>query len=65
MNADLGQSYLIRPLTTGGTSYKIRVYDVNDQLINGGRIYSFSLPASCGTQCSGNFNEVTYTTAQP
>ncbi|MFZ6029921.1 MAG: cellulose binding domain-containing protein [Chloroflexota bacterium] len=61
MNADMGQSYLIRPTTNGGTSYRIRVYDANDQLINNGRIYNFSLPASCNPQCSGEFNAVTYT----
>jgi hypothetical protein len=62
MNSDMGQTYLIRPLTSGGTSYQIRVYDVNDQLINNGRIYSFSFPASCGTQCGPEFTEVPYTT---
>ncbi len=62
MNADMGQTYLIRPTTSGGTTYRIRVYDVTDQLLNNGRIYNFSFPASCGTQCSLNFNEVPYTT---
>jgi len=62
MNADMGQTYLIRPLTDGGTTYQIRVYDVNDQLINAGRIYNFSFPASCGGNCGTPFTEVTYTT---
>lgn len=63
MNADMGQSYIIEPTTTGGSNYRIRVYDVNDQLINNGRIYNFSYPtSSCGTNCSVPFTEVTYTT---
>lgn len=61
MNADMGQSYLIRPTTAGGTTYRIRVYDAGDQLINNGRIYNFSFPASCGSQCSSEFTPVTYT----
>ena len=65
MNADMGQSFIIAPLTSGGNTYQLRVYDVNDQLINGGRIYSFAFPASCGSQCSTPYNEVTYTTSQP
>jgi hypothetical protein len=62
MNSDMGQTYLIRPTTTAGTSYQVRVYDVNNQLINNGRVYNFSLPASCGSRCSLPFTEVTYTT---
>jgi expansin (peptidoglycan-binding protein) len=62
MNGDMGQSYIISPTTTGGSTYQIRVYDVNDQLINGGRIYNFTFPsAACGSQCSGAYNEVVYT----
>ena len=62
MDADLGQAYLIGPTTTGGTTYQIRVYDVSDQLINNGRIYNFSFPASCGSNCPGPYTAVTYTT---
>jgi hypothetical protein len=62
MNSDLGQAYIIKPLVAGGTSYQIRVRDVTDTLINGGRVYSFSLPASCGTQCSAPRTLATYTT---
>jgi hypothetical protein len=62
MNADMGQSFLISPTTAGGSTYQLRVYDVNDQLLNGGRVYNFSFPAACGTQCVSTFNEVTYTT---
>jgi hypothetical protein len=61
MDSDMGQTYLIGPITTGGTTYQIRVYDVNDQLINNGRIYNFAFPASCGTNCSSPFTQVTYT----
>lgn len=65
MNGDLGQAYIIGPtsVTNGvpGSDYRIRVYDVNDQLINDGRIYNFSFPESCGTNCSPAFTEVSYT----
>jgi len=62
MNADMGQSFIIAPLVEGGTDYRIRVYDITDTLINDGRIYIFSFPESCGYNCPGQFNEVTYTT---
>jgi expansin (peptidoglycan-binding protein) len=60
-DGDMGQAYLIGPTTTAGTTYQIRVYDVNDQLINSGRIYNFSFPASCGTNCSPAYTPATYT----
>jgi hypothetical protein len=63
MDSDMGQSFIIKPLTDGGTSYQIRVRDVTDALINGGRVYSFSLPAACGTQCSAPRTTTTYTTS--
>ncbi|MBN2442630.1 MAG: hypothetical protein JXJ04_14845 [Spirochaetales bacterium] len=62
MNADMGQSFIIEPTEEAGREYRIRVYDIYDQLINDGRIYNFSFPESCGTQCTGQFNEVSYTT---
>jgi len=37
------------------------VYDAADQLINNGRVYIFSYPAACGSNCSGPFTETTYT----
>jgi hypothetical protein len=61
-DSDMGQTYLIGALTAGGSTYQIRVYDVNDQLINNGRIYNFAFPASCGSNCSSAFTQVTYTT---
>ncbi|MBN1699884.1 MAG: dockerin type I repeat-containing protein [Spirochaetales bacterium] len=65
MNGDLGQSYIIGPTVTNdwepGRDYRIRVYDVNDRLINDGRIYNFSFPESCGDNCSPTFTEVEYT----
>jgi hypothetical protein len=61
MDADMGQTYLIGPTVAATGNYQIRVYDVNDQLINNGRIYNFSLPASCSPQCSANYTQVTYT----
>ena len=62
MNSDMGQSYIISPLVEGGTEYRIRVYDVTDQLINDGRIYNFIYPESCEYQCSTAYTEVPYTT---
>ena len=67
MNGDLGQSYIIGPTSispvdsTPGSEYRIRVYDVNDQLINDGRVYKFQFPESCGTSCISYFTEVAYT----
>jgi cellulose binding protein with CBM2 domain len=63
MNSDMGQSYIIAGATTGATSFQIRVRDVNDQLINGGRVYSFSLPTACGSTCSQPYTATTYTTS--
>jgi hypothetical protein len=66
MNYDMGYTYEIGPtsITEGvpGSDYRIRVYDADDQLINGGRIYNFSFPSSCGDNCPNPFNEVSYTT---
>lgn len=57
MNSDMGQSYLLQ----GGISqFQIRVYDAHDQLINDGRVYSFSFPSSCGSKCSAPLTQVNY-----
>jgi len=65
MDADLGQDYIILPTVQGGNQYQIRVHDVTGQLINAGRIYSFSFPASCGSQCSSAYTPITYTASAP
>ena len=62
MNGDMGQSYVIGGTTSGGTDFQIRVRDVNNQLVNAGRVYSFTLPASCSGQCSAAYTRVDYTT---
>ena len=62
MNVDMGQSFLLKPTTTGGTDYRIRVKDVDDEYLFGGREYSFSLPSSCGGKCSAPRTVVSYTT---
>ena len=62
MNSDMGQSYIIGGTTTGGTQFQIRVRYVADSLVNAGRVYNFSLPASCAAQCSPAYTSVTYTT---
>jgi hypothetical protein len=62
MNADMGQSYVIGGTTNGGTDFEIRVRDARDALINDGRIYRFSLPAACASQCSAAYTRISYTT---
>ena len=62
MNVDMGQSFLLKPTTTGGTDYRIRVKDVDDEYLFGGREYAFSLPSSCGGKCSAPRTVVSYTT---
>jgi hypothetical protein len=61
MNSDMGQSYIIGGLTSGATQFQIRVRDVTGALINGGRVYSFTLP--CSGQCSVPYTAVSYTTS--
>jgi hypothetical protein len=65
MNSDMGQSYIIGGITAGATQFQIRVRDAADTLINGGRVYSFSLPAACGTKCGAAYTRTTYTTSGP
>ncbi|WP_333771939.1 cellulose-binding protein, partial [Streptomyces sp. IBSBF 2435] len=63
MNSDMGQSFILNPLTDGGTDFRIRVRDVTDSYVFGGRTYDFSLPAACSGTCSQPYTGVTYTTA--
>ena len=63
MDSDMGDDYVILPTITAGTSYQIRIYDSANQLINNGRIYHFSYPASCGTSCSAEYLPTSYTTS--
>lgn len=62
MNSDMGQSFILDPITAGGTDFRIRVRDVTDAYVFGGRTYDFSLPASCASNCSQAYTGVTYTT---
>jgi hypothetical protein len=62
MNSDMGQSYIIGGLTSGASQFQIRVRDVTGALVNGGRVYSFSLPASCSAQCGVPYTKIAYTT---
>ena len=64
MNVDMGQSFLLEPITAGGTDYRIRVKDVDDEYLFGGREYAFSLPESCGGKCTAPRTVVTYTTTE-
>ena len=63
MNGDMGQSYIIGGTVEAGSQFQIRVRDVNDQLINDGRVYGFTFPSSCSTNCNGAYTAVTYTTS--
>jgi hypothetical protein len=63
MDADLGDDYIAGPTVLGGMQYEIQVFDVTNTLINGGRIYSFSYPASCGVSCTPALTPVTFTTS--
>ncbi|HJP77476.1 MAG TPA: cellulose binding domain-containing protein [Pseudonocardiaceae bacterium] len=63
MDGDMGQAYILSPTTTGGTQFQIRVLDAADTLINNGRVYTFALPASCGSQCGAAYTQVGYTTS--
>jgi Cellulose binding domain len=63
MNSDMGESYILNGVTPGSTQFQIRVRDVTDQLINGGRVYSFSLPATCSSTCSQAYTAADYTTS--
>jgi len=65
MDADLGDDYIILPTVAAGTQYEIQVFDVTNTLINGGRIYSFTYPTSCGSGCTPALTPVTYTTTTP
>jgi hypothetical protein len=63
MNSDMGDDYIIGPTAAGGSQYQIQVIDASDAPINGGRIYSFSLPASCGSSCGQVYTPAAYTTS--
>jgi expansin (peptidoglycan-binding protein) len=62
MNGDMGQSYIIGGTTSGAGEFQIRVRDVTDTLINGGRVYSFTLPSACNP-CGTPYTKVSYTTS--
>jgi hypothetical protein len=61
MDSDMGDDYVILPTTTAGTSYQIRVFNASNQLINNGRIYTFSYPTSCGSSCLAPYLAIPYT----
>ena len=62
MDGDMGQAYIVSPTTAGGTQFQIRVKDASDAYVKGGQVYNFSLPSSCGSQCSAPYTQVSYTT---
>ncbi|MER6410422.1 cellulose binding domain-containing protein [Streptomyces humidus] len=62
MVTDLGQQYTIGPDASGGSSYTIRVRDVDGKLVQGGRTYTFALPRSCSSGCPQPYTGASYTT---
>lgn len=63
MDGDMGQAFIIKPQNTGETKYSVRVRDVNDALINDGRVYTIELPSGCSPQCTAAYQKVAYTTS--
>ncbi len=60
MNGDQGQAFV---LEEAKPPYRIRVYDADDQLLAGGRIYQFDFP--CSGSCPDDYTPVSYTTLSP
>jgi Cellulose binding domain len=66
MDSDQGDDYIIGPTTgagTGGSQYEIQVTDSSGNLVNNGRVYSFTLPSGCTDGCSAPYTPITYTTS--
>jgi hypothetical protein len=66
MNSDMGDDYIIGPTTgagTAGTQYQIQVTDTAGNLINNGRVYSFTLPSGCTNGCGAPYTPISYTTS--
>ena len=63
MDSDMGQAYIIGPTAVAGSTYRIRVTDASDNLVNGGQTYDFALPSSCGNSCGAAYTQVPYTTS--
>ena len=66
MDSDMGDDYIIGPTTgagTAGTQYEIQVTDASGNLINGGRVYSFTLPSGCANGCGAPYTPISYTTS--
>lgn len=66
MDSDMGDDYIIGPTTgtgTSGTNYEIQVVDASGNLVNNGRVYSFTLPSGCTNGCSAAYTPVSYTTS--
>ena len=56
--------FTMSPKASAGTGYKIRVWVAAGALVNNGRVYSFTLPAECSSNCSAEYTKVSYTTAR-
>ncbi len=59
MVGDNGQVY---QLPISNPPYRIQVIDSTGRAANGGRVYEFNFPSSCGSECSVPFTEVRYQT---
>ncbi|MER6630358.1 cellulose binding domain-containing protein [Streptomyces sp. NPDC000987] len=62
MVSDLGQQYTIGPNSPGGSSYTVRIRDVDGNLVQDGRTYTFAMPGSCSSGCTRPYTGVGYTT---
>ena len=56
--------FTMSPKASAGTGYKIRVRGAAGALVNNGRVYSFTLPAECSSNCSAEYTKVSYTAAR-
>jgi len=56
-NSDMGQAFILKDFTQ---PYTIRAYDIYGNLINGGREYTMSLPATCNNGCTGASTKTTF-----
>lgn len=59
MEGDMGQLWIL-PKSDSFKGIRIRVYDADDSLVAGGRIYEFDYPSSCGSECTAPATEVEY-----
>ena len=60
MDSDMGQSFVLT--NPPDQIFRIRIYDASDNLLNGGRVYEFTLPPQCANGCKADYTRVDYRT---